>query len=303
MTRRYGSPTALRRALEHRLAAESKETGITVNRLRKQCAFHRLLARFVTVGGPWALKGGVSLLWRLDPRIRATADVDTNWHASQTDLDTFLDQVTACDINDGFGFDIGDARPLQGETQGGLRYPVLADMAGREFERFHLDINLTAGDTRPVEQLRVQIAPLAFADVDAAQLTVPVISLAQQLAEKLHATVRIYGHGHASARAKDAFDTVAAARLVPIPGSNELLRACHLTFTHRNDALPTGVDAMPDAWQGALEQLLAECPLPVADSPTQLHALFTSFWQPLLSSYPPVGHRFDPATWTWQLQT
>lgn len=300
MTSRYCSAVALRRALEDRLAARSRQTGIAVNRLRKECAFQRLLARFVTVGGPWALKGGVYLLWRVDPRIRATADVDANWQASAADLDGFLDRVTTCYLDDGFDLDIGDSRPLRGETCGGFRFPVLASMASREFERFHLDVNLTADDPRPVEQLRVHSAPMAFAEVPSAHLTVPVIGLAQQLAEKLHACVRSYGLGGPSSRAKDAFDTVAAARLVTVPDSTRLLDACHVTFTHRGDALPTGMAEPPEAWHPSLAHLLADCPLGVADDANDLCTRFTAFWRPLLASAPAAIHRFNARAWRWE---
>lgn len=300
MNHRYNSPTALRRALEDRLATRSKQTGIAVNRLRKECAFHRLLARFVTVGGPWALKGGVSLLWRVDPRIRATADVDANWCADEADLDEFLDQVTDCNLDDGFAFDIGDARPLRGETHGGSRFPVLAAMAGREFERFHLDINLIADDPRPVEHLQINAAPMAFADVRGAHLTVPVISLAQQLAEKLHACLRFYGQDQSSTRAKDAFDTVAAARLVPMPGSDDLLCICRDTFDLRGARLPTDLAELPDTWHLPLTRLLGDCPIPVADDAHDLQARFTAFWQPLLHSPGITRRRFDAQSWSWQ---
>lgn len=210
------------------------------------------------------------------PRIRATADVDANWQASDDDLDDFLDRITTCDLDDGFDFDIGDARPLRGETHGGLRFPVLASMAGREFERFHLDINLTAGDQRPVEQLQIHSAPMAFADVPAAHLTVPAITLAQQLAEKLHACLRGYGPAAGtSSRAKDAFDTVAAARLVSMPSSNELRAARRATVHQRGDTLPDDLEDLPHDWDEPLTRLLADCPLAIADNVTDLRRRFT----------------------------
>lgn len=293
--------TALRRALEDRLAAASGRSGIAINRLRKECAFQRLLARFVTVGGPWALKGGVSVLWRVDRRLRATADVDANWRSGVGELDDFLDRVTLCDLADGFVFAIGDATPLLGETEGGLRLPVTATMAGREFERFQLDVNLTPADTRPVEQLRLTTSPMDFAAVAVPHVTVPVIGLAQQLAEKLHASARIYGDGQVSSRPKDIFDTVAIARLVAVPGARELRAACETTFTLRGDALPLGPPELPGAtWDGPLATLLDDCPLPIAESPAQLRQLFTTFWTTPLE--PGIGRSdtsFDVETWSW----
>ncbi|MGH3503244.1 MAG: hypothetical protein ACRDQA_20465 [Nocardioidaceae bacterium] len=57
-------------------------------------------------------------MWRVDSRIRATADVDANWRAGEAHhLGTFLDQVTVGELDDRFTFDIGDTRPLRGLTK------------------------------------------------------------------------------------------------------------------------------------------------------------------------------------------
>ena len=45
---RYRSPTAFRTALEQRLRHEAHESGIALNRLRKEAAFNRLLCAYIT---------------------------------------------------------------------------------------------------------------------------------------------------------------------------------------------------------------------------------------------------------------
>ncbi|MGH8906360.1 MAG: hypothetical protein ACRD0K_07565 [Egibacteraceae bacterium] len=56
---RYASAAALRAALEARLAAESREAGIDLQRLRRRVVFERLLVRLVRAGtGRWVLKRG-----------------------------------------------------------------------------------------------------------------------------------------------------------------------------------------------------------------------------------------------------
>lgn len=92
-------------------------------------------------------------------------------------------------------------------------------------------------------------------------------------------------HEAASSRPKDASDTVAIASLVPVPRSGELVTACEETFAYRADPLPTEPPDLPDGrWDVALSELLADCPIPVADDPTHLRSLFSAFWKPILGS-------------------
>jgi hypothetical protein len=65
---RYATPSALRRALEDRLAALVEKEGGDIQRLRRQAAFDRLLCRlFPDKTSPWLLKGG----YAMELRIRA----------------------------------------------------------------------------------------------------------------------------------------------------------------------------------------------------------------------------------------
>ena len=60
--RTYSTAGAFRRALEERLRSISRREEIDLNRLRRQVAFDRLLARlFRDDAPPWALKGGYAL--------------------------------------------------------------------------------------------------------------------------------------------------------------------------------------------------------------------------------------------------
>lgn len=45
MTGRYAQPAAFRKALEARLRNHSRDSGLPLDRLRKEAAFQRLLAR------------------------------------------------------------------------------------------------------------------------------------------------------------------------------------------------------------------------------------------------------------------
>jgi hypothetical protein len=55
----YHSAQALRTALENRLLAQSTETGVSLDRLRRRVMFERIIARIQAAEpGQWVLKGG-----------------------------------------------------------------------------------------------------------------------------------------------------------------------------------------------------------------------------------------------------
>ncbi|MCC7363532.1 MAG: nucleotidyl transferase AbiEii/AbiGii toxin family protein [Dehalococcoidia bacterium] len=77
---RYSRPESLRQALEDRLKARARDTSLPLDRLRKEAAFQRLLARIAATApeGSWALKGGMAMIARVSSRARATIDIDAS---------------------------------------------------------------------------------------------------------------------------------------------------------------------------------------------------------------------------------
>src|SRR3984885_6423651 len=133
--RPYVSPAAMRTALEQRLRDRQASNNLPLDRLRKEAAVQRLLARIATVApaGRWALKGGIAMIARVGERARATSDADATWRADQKLLRDVLDRATVLDLGDHFEFVIGQGRPIEGEGQG-IRFPVTARLASRVFE-------------------------------------------------------------------------------------------------------------------------------------------------------------------------
>src|SRR6266508_4507458 len=78
-SRQYATAGALRAALEARLHDRSRRDGVDLQRLRRQVAFDRLLARLfdpaLPVRDTWILKGGYALEMRFH-RARSTKDLD-----------------------------------------------------------------------------------------------------------------------------------------------------------------------------------------------------------------------------------
>ena len=100
-----------------------------------------------------------------------------------------LENAASVDLKDGFEFIIGaPTMDLDAAPYGGSRFPVEAQMAGRRFANFHLDVS--AGDVlrEPFEILEGNDW-LGFAGIAKAKL--PAISREEQFAEKLHAFARI----------------------------------------------------------------------------------------------------------------
>lgn len=287
---------AFRASLEQRLRNANRESGMPHDRLRKDVAFHRFVARFVAADDDrWAIKGGVALLWRVAVDARATRDVDANWRGTTDDLETFLDRVVEQDCGDWFEFEIGPPRPLQGETEGGLRFGVKALLAGREFAAFQLDINFVA-DARPVEVVPVRLPLLAFSGL--ADLEVPMISISQHLAEKLHAVTRTYLSGDSS-RAKDAFDSMLFAQRGMLPDAGSIRRAVADTFEVRDTPSPSVPPSLPIRWRVTLRSLLQDFGLPGIGNVGELERGWIRLWLPILEGTAPDTARWDVTAQSW----
>lgn len=293
----YRSPAALRTALEERLRRQAHNTGVPLDRLRKEVAHQRLLARLAAVApsGSWALKGGQALLARLDAAARATKDADTTWRASLNRLGEVLEQAADTDLRDGFSFEIAAPRSMTAETdEGGLRYPVLALLDGREFERLQLDVNAVPGDQRPLEQVQLRDL-LGFASIEPP--TVPVIPIAQHLAEKLHAYSRDYG-SQPSSRPRDLYDMLVIAWSLPLPRSRELHAACRDTFQLRQAGWPPTLPAPPSNWAAAWSAFVRDHSIPWNNLSTAGDAL-AAFWEPVAVSDPPPNATWNAKRWHW----
>jgi hypothetical protein len=137
----YRTPAAFRAALTDRLKALATESSFTIPELQRQFAYDRLLARVFTAkdSEQWVLKGAVSLLARLDTA-RHSKDVDLAWPAAAglADAERALRTAAADDLGDFFVFTLGPAGPLADHK--GVRLPVIAELGGRRFVAFSVDV-------------------------------------------------------------------------------------------------------------------------------------------------------------------
>ncbi len=200
----------------------AREEGTDLQRLRRQVAFDRFLARMFSKGPkadcPWVLKGGYAMELRIHTA-RTTKDLDLTLHDDthlpkdpkkrREQVRAMLQEAAATRLNDFFNFLVEEAREdLEGAPEGGSRYPVQGHMDGRDFARFPVDVGIGDEVMQPLDIVTGQdwlgfvgIAPPSF----------PIISAEQQFAEKLHAYTLPRGE-RTNTRTKDLIDMVLLIR-------------------------------------------------------------------------------------------
>jgi predicted nucleotidyltransferase component of viral defense system len=298
--RDYRDASAFRVSLETRLRQAARVTATPLDRLRKEVAHQRLLARLVQAAPPgsWALKGGQVLLARLGPHARATKDADATWRESGEAFGAFLEQAVELDLEDYFTFEVAEPRHLEAETgEGGFRYSVLARVDGREFERLQLDINFVVQDPRPIEQLQLRDL-LGFAEIEPPQI--PVVPVAQHLAEKLHAYTRDYVQ--ANSRPRDLFDMLVIALHLPLPDAADFAATLKQTFDIRQTDWPPRLTPPPTDWANTWSAYVQDHAIPWSDLDAAYHALGL-LMTPLLDGSVQLGASWSATEWAWIEQT
>lgn len=197
--KKYATATSFRRALEDRLQAIAKKEGVDLQRVRRQVAFDRLLARLFQAEDPnnlpWVLKGGYAMELRMKAA-RATKDIDRTMHGvpgtahTKGETEKYavlaqLQEITARDCGDFFVYTVGEPiSDLDAAPYGGARYPVGSRLDGRVFAGFHVDVGIGDAVMEPIETIKGRNW-LEFAGIDSPSLY--MIPREQQFAEKLHA--------------------------------------------------------------------------------------------------------------------
>jgi predicted nucleotidyltransferase component of viral defense system len=246
---KYASAAAFRRALETRLAAHARDTGRSLVRLRKEVAFDRLLARLFAVAPErWVLKGALALDYRFGDRARTTKDIDLASTGDEGSATADLLAAQAVDLGDFFSFVVERTSALDRLVEGAaVRYHVRAELAGRVFDEFALDVGF---DPPPGVELDLLRGPdiLAFAEI--APVEVPAIPIEVHVAEKLHAYTRAYGVGSvASTRVKDLVDLALIATEGAVDAAR-LQAATEATFERREShRVPDKLPRPPAEWR------------------------------------------------------
>jgi predicted nucleotidyltransferase component of viral defense system len=283
-------------ALEQRLKNEAQASGIALLRLRKRVAFERFLARLATSeSSGWVLKGAFALELRLGLRTRTTKDIDLGRADDEEAAAEHLNAATGVDLGDFFDFEVRRTPALDAATGfHAVRYTVRADLDGRRFEQFPVDVAFS-------EATPIQAEPLfggnslEFADV--AELQLPVVSLEQHIAEKLHAYTGAFGRDQReSTRVKDLVDLVLIGEVAEID-ARRLRQALATTFEQRTrQPLPNALPSPPPSWARPYAVLARE--VGIADGVEAGHAAAARLLDPVLRSE--VGGKWDCAARHWR---
>ena len=294
---KYATAAAFRTALEQRLLAQSRETGIPLVRLRKLVVFDRLLARLQIVAPErWTLKGAVALLFRAGPQFRTTLDIDFARDNDEPSATRDLLAVQSAELSDYFSFAIERVHDLDTALEGAaVRYHARAELAGRAFEDVRIDVAFGDEYEESPDVLR-GLDLLGFADL--APIEVPVLPLALHVAEKAHAYTRVYEGGRRSSRVKDLIDLVLISSLFPFK-AEQVRRALDRTFSVRGThALPSGLPPPPGDWTVPYRRQAHEVGL--AEDVSVGYEQARHFLDPVLDGSCPNQWSWNPTARKWQ---
>lgn len=257
----YGTPQALRTALEHRLLTTSREAGVALDRLRRRVLFERIVARLQAAEpGLWVLKGGMALEVRLNDAARLTKDIDVGLRDSVTDPpdlhERLIDLLSHDPFNDWFIFEVSEPAALREDGGGHLtwRVPVATSLAGKPFGAIKLDVSPRAHELRATDRLPLPNS-LSFAGIPTTE--VEIIDVHRHAAEKFHAMTRDFGDRD-NTRVRDLLDLVLLIE-------NDLLSpgavadAARAVWAERNGTEPPrSLPAFPASWPARYARLAGD---------------------------------------------
>ena len=283
---KYATAQAFRQALEERIRREYK--GKDIPRIRKMIVFERLMAR---LDERWILKGGYAIQLRTE-KARTTQDVDLlAFEISLREIEDTFRNALDKNMGDHFEFFTSEKESII-EDVDSVRFQVTARVAGRIFERFHVDVGFSYPLFQPVDYLEPPNY-LAFAQI--APFTIPCYSIYQHIAEKVHAIWR--PRKIQSSRVKDLVDLVLMANLASDIQADKLREAMVLVFEKRGDQVPDSFHSFPNDWQPRYNRLAKEVDLHILDYKEAIQAV-SSFVSPVLSGSV-ASLTWDPIGWKW----
>ncbi len=263
MNTTFKTATDFRKSLEARLQKIAAESGEDLQRLRRKVAFDRLLARIFSQEIPaFYLKGGYAMELRI-AQARATKDIDLTCVRRVKNEGEFiaelmlleLQELARIDLKDYFIYRIGRAQlDLQNAPYGGARYPVSALIDSKVFVSFQLDIGADV-IVDSIENIR-GVDWLGYCGIPSP--TIPIISIEQQFAEKMHAYTL---PRDSNSRVKDLIDMILLLKMKDLKPEG-FLPALQKVFKARNThALPDQLMMPPSNWESKFAALAAECGL------------------------------------------
>ncbi len=272
----------------------ARDAGVVPRRIHLVVAVDRLLVRLLAAApGRWAVKGGYANQLRRPGDARFTEDLDLRIDAAIETAPELLATGFAVDMADDFSYEVALApAPLDGPPGGGLRFVVVARLAGTELVRFKVDVS--AADV-VVGELESHFSDPILEGLGFRRSRFPVYPINQHVAEKLHALT--LPRDVENTRARDLVDLAWFMRHFTFR-SEPLARACVATFERRSThPWPPIIDVPPESWARPYAAWRAELDLA---EPTAAAAASSirRFLEPVY--FGTVGMAWDPVRQLWR---
>jgi hypothetical protein len=238
----------------------------------------------------WVLKGGIGLGFRHPGPLRTTRDLDL---LGPNDSELLIEDVVAAQqavLDDHFEFAIVRSTETQGSS---VRFHVTTEIGGLRFDEAVMDVEGQAVDESPPESIPSHL--LAFAEVP--PVTIPILPLEVQIAEKVHAYTRAYGRERqrGSTRPKDLVDLLLIITQFRLDATR-LREALERVFRRRGThPLPSTLPPPPAGWELAFKRHAAEMgmPLTLGDA----YARVAACLNPVLGG--PASGQWEPSRGVW----
>jgi hypothetical protein len=271
----------------------ARDADVVPRRIHLVVAIDRLLARLlVAAPGRWVVKGGYANQLRRPDDARFTEDLDLKIDAAIETAPELLASGFAVDLGDDFSFEVVTSpRPLEGPPGGGLRFVVVARLAGTELVRFKVDVS--AADV-VVGDFESYFSDPVLERLGFRRSRFPVYPVNQHFAEKLHALT--LPRDVENTRARDLVDLAWLVRHFTFR-SDTLAIACIATFERRaTHAWPPVIDVPPESWTRPYGVWRAELDL-AAPTPAAAAAVLRSFLVPVYVGE--ADRAWNPAAQEW----
>lgn len=288
-----GTPAGRRTSLLVRMGNAARDAGVVPRRIHLVVAIDRLLTRLLEASpGRWVVKGGYANQLRRPDDARFTGDLDLRIDAAIETAPELLASGFATDLSDDFGYEVAlSPAPLEGPPGGGLRFVVVARLAGTELVRFKVDVS--AADV-VVGELESYLSDPVLERLGFRRSRFPVYPINQHVAEKLHALT--LPRDVENTRARDLVDLAWFIRHFTFR-SEALAIACIATFDRRaTHPWPPVIDVPPESWARPYAAWRAELDFPEATPPGAAWSV-RHFFESVYFGVP--GLSWDPAAQEW----
>lgn len=259
--------------LERRVQKNARESGTTVERVRLRIAALAVCGALsnATYAGEiplYLVKGGLALELRFGYKARASKDIDVGIQAPADALPAILETALRSTF-DSFMFSIKP--PVTRTRSGAFRANVQVFYKDRNWSTVQIDLSEAAADCG-VETL----THLSLDDFGLHAPTVNVLSINDQIAEKVHALTAPADGERRGERARDLVDIFLCLDFLDIDYL-DLANKCEATFRRRLETTPSHewppAFSLPPDWRAPLERLARENEL----SDTSAESLMSRF--------------------------